>query len=679
MKKYLVFILTFIITPLLSIAQLTNQGRIDTDTLPPNYQMEVTALREHIYLQIPNELNNKINPRTSFRFADESSIQTSLLLTSGQVYSDWEELEHYVNKILQKVLPNELKKDTLVHAYIIKRGTHNAFMTPSGMMFLNIGLFDGIESEAALASIIAHEVAHHFLKHSLHTYVKEKKGEFKSGLFLINKNGHSHHSVQVELEADSLSMLWLRNAGYNLEGVKQSLKILERIEANLLLRSKRIWELKETTHPKSEKRIKLIQSFIEKSQQDESTFYLVSEEKFKRFKKESKVEILKHLIYNFEYAKCLETAFKYHVLEPLNGTYIYYLMESIRRNAYLNSDIWSDNFLTYRYFKVIETKYDRSKEAMNTHAFAEIPKEILSLNDQEVKICKKSFYWNGEPKFKTNEEAYLFFYKLGLKLKQSECLFSNALSLHKDTILRNKLLNLYLKQEDIQHREFAENLLYGKIHSSLPNKTLSIFSDFYVTIREGKDEVFIRSQNGEENLKDILKESIKSFDNRKFLYLSDLKNTQLNDYVLLKQLEILSMISIRTKGNQTQIHILNPEYWEILKKFQVNEFEFINISYYDVRKANYTLDSYKALINTSYQYLLTEEKRNRYIQAIMTSIREVEGGRMKIRFYGQEKKLNYKKESVEQIIDYIRNNLEFTDEEKGEQDERSRNTIQLKK
>ena len=55
-KSALIVIFVFtIIVPLFSIAQSTGQGRMYTDTLPSNYQMDISAIREHIYGQIPDD------------------------------------------------------------------------------------------------------------------------------------------------------------------------------------------------------------------------------------------------------------------------------------------------------------------------------------------------------------------------------------------------------------------------------------------------------------------------------------------------------------------------------------------------------------------------------------------------------------------------------------------------
>tara|TARA_B100000809_G_C14992164_1_gene478417 strand:+ start:396 stop:656 length:261 start_codon:yes stop_codon:yes gene_type:complete len=76
----------------------------------------------------------------TYVFADEVASQISNLLTDGYVYNDWRDLEIYINKILLRIIPDELKADSTINAYIYKKGSVNAFMTPSGQFFIHIGL-----------------------------------------------------------------------------------------------------------------------------------------------------------------------------------------------------------------------------------------------------------------------------------------------------------------------------------------------------------------------------------------------------------------------------------------------------------------------------------------------------------------------------------------------------------
>jgi len=482
-------ILLFAFIPLFSLGQNNSEfGRTYSDNLPKNFKIDLPEMREHIYSGIPAELKEGNDPRSSYRFADQSTIATHRLFSGGMIYSDWKSLESYLNEILQKVIPEELADDKLIHAYIVKDGSYNAFMIPSGMMFVHIGLFDLVESEAALASILAHELAHYYLKHSVKEYAKQEQGKFKPGFLMKNKHARKNFSIDSELEADALSMAWMTQAGYNIKGMIQSFEATERLEKNRLDRSKYKWEIKETTHPRSEKRLKKIEDFIAEEQAEGGSYFIVSKEKFVQYKEKAKPEILKHVLNDFDYSLCIEKAFKYHIYNPEKSAYVYYLMEAIRRKSYLNTNVWRKNFITDRYYKIVETPKNKYKEKMTDHIFSAIPADILCLSESEAKNIKAQFYWDDEVKFVTYEQAFVFFNQIAELYEERECILSNALSVSFDKKVMNKYLEKYLSYDDIRYKAYATHLLNDNIKNTLKDEKLTLLSNFIVRVRNGKEE-----------------------------------------------------------------------------------------------------------------------------------------------------------------------------------------------
>ena len=317
---YKLAILLVFLIPYFATSQVDIKfGRTNSDTLPERFQINTPELREHIYSGIPEDLRNNSFPRSTFRFADQASIQLSYLFSSGRVYNDWPSLEEYLNDILKKVMPEELAKDSLIHVYLLKNGRFNAFMTPAGMIFMNIGVFDDVKDEATLAGILTHELAHYYLKHSIAEYVKQERGDFKPGFLLSNKGAHSRFSVQNELDADSLAMVWLHDSGYHLDGLIQSFSIMERLEENWLSRQKDTWEVEETTHPLSEKRLEKLEAYKETLSDQAGSHFQINKQQFFKFRESIKPEILKTLLHNFAYFTCIEKAFKFHLFDPNNS------------------------------------------------------------------------------------------------------------------------------------------------------------------------------------------------------------------------------------------------------------------------------------------------------------------------------------------------------------------------
>ncbi|MEI6409371.1 MAG: M48 family metallopeptidase [Bacteroidota bacterium] len=637
-------------------------GRTYSDTLPDNFKLSTTSLREHIYNGIPDKIKNELYQRSAYRFADQSAVQLSSTFSSGRVYSDWPALEDYINRVLAQVMPKELAQDTVIHAYIMKDGNFNASMTAFGILFVNVGLLDEVPSEGALAGVLTHELAHYYLKHALNRYVRAERGEFQR---VFMKTDASRFSVQNELQADSLGIVWMERSGYGIKGIDESMKAIQRLEKKSLMQKEKTWELTETTHPLSDKRLAQIADYSKSKNGATGEDYMVSKASFLRFKEVAKSEILKLLLYDYQYDECIEKAFKFHILNPNKAEYVYYLMEGIRRKCYFNSDLWKHKFVTDIYYKENISANIRTKEKVQDHIFKSIPKDYLCLTDDDINNIQARFYWEGVEKFTTYEEAFNFFAQVGELFNEPECVLSNALSLNFDPDARNKLLAKYLSYEKIQFRDFATRLVKGTLKSGLPEKTLTTLSDFYATVKQGSEEIYIRNEKlvQANDLTPIFDTAVAGFARRRFLNLSELQNNNVNDFVLFQDLKELALRRLVAKGERTEVHILDPRFWEIMYRYKVDEVEFIDFSYYDVRKAEYELESYKKVIGTSIIDLISELKRNRYLDTRIACVREIPESVMKSVHFGWEQKLSYNKPGRAQVIDYVVDNLKAKDDE----------------
>jgi predicted Zn-dependent protease len=151
-------------------------------------------------------------------------------------YKIWDEnpaLTAYLNKICAAITVNSLRPGVFngYHVAILDSNEINAFATSGGHIFVTRGLVNTAKSEDALASIIAHEIAHIQLQHGikairtsriiqaltaaslnvneLTNIFNESVGEIVSALVT---NGYPQTQ---EFEADSAAMSLLASAGYN--------------------------------------------------------------------------------------------------------------------------------------------------------------------------------------------------------------------------------------------------------------------------------------------------------------------------------------------------------------------------------------------------------------------------------------------------------------------------------
>ena len=134
---------------------------------------------------------------------------------------------------------------------VIKSSAINAFATPGGYVYLNIGLINLAENESELASVMAHEIAHVSARHidditakstkvSMATLAAILAGAFLgSGDVAAAVTGFSmatattlslKYSREHEEEADRIGMSYMVQAGYDAQSMPDFLKIMRRYE-----------------------------------------------------------------------------------------------------------------------------------------------------------------------------------------------------------------------------------------------------------------------------------------------------------------------------------------------------------------------------------------------------------------------------------------------------------------
>jgi predicted Zn-dependent protease len=99
------------------------------------------------------------------------------ILSFYTVYTARPALTRYVNQICRTIAINSPRPDIYngYHVAVLDSDEINGFATSGGHIFLTRGLIACAESEDALAAVIAHEIAHIQLRHSLEAVKKSRK------------------------------------------------------------------------------------------------------------------------------------------------------------------------------------------------------------------------------------------------------------------------------------------------------------------------------------------------------------------------------------------------------------------------------------------------------------------------------------------------------------------------
>ncbi len=188
-------------------------------------------------------------------------------------------LSRYLSDIGQSLLTSLEYRSRDYHFYLVKDSSVNAFATPGGYIGVNVGLIAMTANEDELASVLAHEIAHVELMHSMQMIEKAKdvnmasiiavlaailvsgsNPEAASAVLYSGMAGATQSMINFtrtnEYEADRLGVELLKKSEYQPDSMVDFMMILQRKETSGELSS--IEYIR--THPVNSNRIAEIRS-----------------------------------------------------------------------------------------------------------------------------------------------------------------------------------------------------------------------------------------------------------------------------------------------------------------------------------------------------------------------------------------------------------------------------------
>lgn len=154
------------------------------------------------------------------------------------------QVQDYVSRVGQLLVKaSGDKRFTYTFTVVDKPGVVNAFALPGGPIYVYSGLIQAADSEAELASVLAHEVGHVTERHAAAQLGTQFGLQTLAGLALGNNPGQlqqlatgiaaqgymMRHSRDAEREADSDGLAYLIKAGYDPKAMPAFFRKLERI------------------------------------------------------------------------------------------------------------------------------------------------------------------------------------------------------------------------------------------------------------------------------------------------------------------------------------------------------------------------------------------------------------------------------------------------------------------
>jgi len=202
-------------------------------------------------------------PDAAFTPQDEYFLGRAVaaaLLARYRPYTANPELTNYLNRICRTIAVNSGRPE-IYNGYcviVLDSAQFNAFATPGGHILITKALVEAASSEDALASVIAHEMAHIVLRHGIALVDNAKFSAEMAGIAaraadfagknsaaagrvmelrnsvapLVDAMVQNGYSREQEFEADKEAAALLAAAGYDPAALVDMLRVLQRVQTS---------------------------------------------------------------------------------------------------------------------------------------------------------------------------------------------------------------------------------------------------------------------------------------------------------------------------------------------------------------------------------------------------------------------------------------------------------------
>lgn len=520
------------------------------------------------------------------RFLKEYALELSGLYNSGLIYPEIFEIEKYLNQVMDSIIGPSKPQE--VHVYLVRDPSFNAFSYPDGSIFINIGLFAEIQNEASLASLLGHEYSHYKNK-DWKGMAQWLLSNDKESVKFSNKNMYEkmHNNRQQELRCDSEGFIWSLKAGYDCREAyhyfnlffiqEQKNKDQQRgaILSNVYLTGDNTEKTKTdvyTTHPEIRTRLdNLFKVYNKNNSSDLEKFKISTPEKFQDLIEKAKVETLNLLLTRMDFKDCAERAFSNYLIHPFDDTYVYFILESVRRMIYIDPYTATKGFLTEEY-----SKYFQPGQGILNNIF------LLYRDSTTYQNIKATVLFSSDPVlFNTYQEAFNYFKEVAILKNIKECYLTIALYEKNEKREYKNYLNKYLSETGILHEAYARYIT-GNSKSLLPGKTV-IFIDGTSKVKSWQLESEKIAEDNYSFLISIQDRLKLKYKENEYRISPDFAKASYTDWVKLNEAFNQSFILHRVQdqshsGFIADLFMLDPGYYSLFLKHSISNLTIVSVA-----------------------------------------------------------------------------------------------------
>ncbi len=509
----------------------------------------------------------------------------------GNLYASFLGYEDYVRRVLKQIIKDD-KLTNNIKIYFYREPDFNATMDALGNLRINVGLFNYINTEAELAGVLAHEFAHFYNKDGL------EKRNYENALFGGIPN-ISYQKTQ-EASADFLAIKYIKDSPYSLKGMASDFKTLKRFEIKASLKGH--LTLRRITHPDPGDRLKQVKYLSNDSVTKGKKNFVVDSLSFMNLKKAATHESYKILLEDCDFKELIERSFTAYLYKPNDQENLSILLESLKRYLLHNPADSSRQFILsfYKSERVNESGNYKYISYDSTSILKYLNKGLLHLQSNDLsKLPKNELLDTVNIKFRTNNEAFSYFYKKAKEMDCKPCLFTaqydgnNKLIYNKEVPYENSIFDCRNYVSDMASGTKYNNtvcvinlptLFFYEYMRDYSHESLKVYLDKLSTaLKEttGFDKIYfindlsLKEQN---NLK-VLDKIIESTVSPGFYYFSVFERSS-------------SVPSWLTNGNNSKTEEVNwlkttPESYDFFKAHNAKSIYFVTFDYLVVDPQDY--------------------------------------------------------------------------------------------